>query len=132
MKSRYACGVQATCAGSSRCQPCDRSDVRDLRHRIGRTLKEHQPRRRGCQDPFDAGEIFDGQHGVRDAKTSQQPPYQIARWVVGLDKAQNVIPLFREREQRLGDRRDPGGRDQAVGAPLQFGEQQLQLPCGRI
>ena len=53
------------------------------------------------------GEILDGQHGVGDAEAPQQAPYQIARGVVGLDKAQDVIALLREREQRLRDRPPP-------------------------
>ena len=64
---------------------------------------------------------------MSDAEARQQPADQIARGIVGLDEAQHVIALPRQRQQRLGDAPTPEARDQAVLAALQFRQQQLEL-----
>src|SRR6185437_1652102 len=108
-------------------EPGDRRDVRDLGHRIGRTLEPHEPGRMSCQGALDSGQVLDRQHGVRDAEASEEAADEITCWVIGLDAAEDVITLLGEREQRLRHGTDTGGSHQTLLASLQLREQELEL-----
>ena len=113
-------------------QAGQRLDVGDLGDRIRRALEDHQARRMRGQRPLDAGDVLDRDHGVRHPEPAEQAADEIARRIVGLDEAQDVIALLRQRQQRLRDRADARGGHQALFTPLQLRQQQLQLPRGGI
>ncbi len=109
----------------------DRRDVRHLGHGIRGALEEHELRRPRRELALDAVEIFDRQHRARHAEAPEQPADEITAWVVGFDEADDVIARLRQREQRLRYRADARRRDEAIVAPLQFRECELELTRGR-
>src|SRR6185437_5645948 len=77
-------------------------------------------------------EVLDREHGARHAEAPEQAPDEIPARVVGLDEADDVIALLRKREQRLRDRPDARGGDEAVIASLQLRQSELELARRRI
>ena len=51
--------------------------------------------------PLRPGGILDREHRVSYPEPPEQPANEVARGIVGLDEAHDVIALFRERQQRL-------------------------------
>ncbi len=82
--------------------------------------------------PLDAGQIFDGQHGVGHGELGEQMLHDVARRPVGLDEQQHMIAGLAQRQQARGDRRDTRAGQQAIVPALQLAQQALQLQQGRI
>ena len=107
-------------------KPRNRGNVSDLHDWISWALEKHETRALGGQRALDPGEILDRQHGMRDAKTAEQPTNYEPCGIVGLDEAQYVIALLCKSKQCVSDCADAGTSRQTVVAALQRSERQLR------